>query len=69
LTEWTEGIEDMYEIGEEIEIYKNEKELEEKILFLKKDDNKRKNLRTKGQQRALSEHSVPKSIQKILAAI
>lgn len=69
LTEWTEGLDDLYELGEEIETYRSSEELVEKIQHLISSSALRNSLRFKGQKRALSEHSITKSIDKIWQAI
>ena len=65
LTEWTEGLEQLYELGTEIETYRTAEELAEKIRALKADPAKRTRLRRLGQQKALAEHSVAKSLNRI----
>jgi spore maturation protein CgeB len=66
LTEWTEGLDQQYDIGNEIETYTNVKELIEKIKILQTDAFKRNKLRIRGQKRALNFHSIPNSIKIIL---
>ena len=58
LTEWTEGLDDMYEIGYEIETYHNENDFIEKSKELEKNPIKRKALRVNGQKKALSNLSI-----------
>lgn len=65
LTEWTEGLEEMYEIGNEIETYLNADELNEKIIYLKNNEAKRIELREKGFIKAFSHHTIENSIRKI----
>lgn len=65
LTEWTEGIEEMYEIGKEIDVYRDAGELKVKVEQLLADKKKREGLRSAGQTKALSQHSIPISIKKI----
>lgn len=67
LTEWTEGLDEMYEIGEEIEVYRNVDELLDKVQFLKSDDKKRKLLRKRGQVKALEKLAIKNSIEKIIS--
>jgi Glycosyl transferases group 1 len=67
LTEWTEGLEELYELGEEIETYRNSEEMVEKINYLNRYPEKRKSLRVKGQKKALEMHSIPTSINKIIS--
>lgn len=66
LTEWTEGIEQLYFIGDEIETYNSPDELVEKVKELQTDAKKRKELKSNGQQRALNDHSIGKSLNQIL---
>ena len=65
LTEWTDGIDEMFEIGEEIEVYKTVDELVAKIKLLKKGHVKREALRRRGQNQALQTLSVNASLKKI----
>jgi Glycosyl transferases group 1 len=67
LTEWTEGLEELYELGEEIETYRNAEEMAEKLCYLNRYPEKRKMLRVKGQKKALEMHSIPTSINKIIS--
>lgn len=66
LTEWTEGIENMYELGKEIETYKDADQLIEKVKELKENPYKRRKMRELGQRRALKKHSVTNSINDII---
>jgi len=65
LTEWSEGIDSLYELGEEIETYHSAEEMIEKIRILEADPGKRNRMRYQGQRRALADHTVTKSIAKI----
>ncbi len=69
LTEWTEGIEQMYELGREIETYRSPEEMQEKICQLEAEPEKRKMLRFNGQKRALAEHTFTNSLTKITTAL
>lgn len=66
LTEWTSGIEQLYEIGREIEVYRNAEDFMEKIKELQADKHKRTALRKNGQKKAANEHTIPRSLGKIL---
>jgi hypothetical protein len=66
LTEMAPGIDDLYELGTEIEIYRNAAELVEKASSLRGDPQRRLQLRQRGQRRALSEHTIGKSIERIM---
>ena len=65
LTEWTAELETMYEIGREIETYRTAEELVERAEMLRRDPARRRELRRRGQQRALTSHSVPRTIERI----
>jgi len=65
LTEWTEGLEHMYELGEEIETYRTAEELTNKLAELRKDSARRAAMRQRAQGRALADHTVGKSIERI----
>jgi len=67
LTEWTEGLEHMYELGKEIEIYRTAEELTDKLSELRLDPVRRSAMRERAQRRALSDHSVARSIARIRA--
>ncbi|OOQ58082.1 hypothetical protein BC343_10515 [Mucilaginibacter pedocola] len=69
LTEYCEGLNSLYEAEKEILTYKTADELVQQANRLLKDEQMRKALRASGQQRALNEHSIPVSLQKIKAAI
>ena len=65
LTEWTEGLDRLYELGAEIETYRTPAELVEKANALAVDAPRRKKLRAAGQRRALSEHSISRTVERI----
>lgn len=65
LTEWTEGLDKMYEIGKEIQVYRNAEELNDKICYLKENNNKRKIMRKASQKKALQQHSIQNTIKMI----
>ena len=62
LTEWTEGLEHMYELGKEIETYRTAEELASKLSELRVDPERRISMRERAQRRALSDFSVARSI-------
>ncbi len=66
LTEWAEELEDLYEIGQEIETYRDAEEMVEKIKRLEADPALRRQLRISGQKRALNEHNIGHSLEKII---
>ena len=69
LTEHCEGLDLLYEPEKEIYTYKTADELVHQAKRLLADKPTRDALRAAGQKRALSEHSIPASLQKLKAAI
>ena len=65
LTEWTEGLSELYDLTTEIETYRNAEELADRATELAADAKRRASLRKNGQRRALSDHSIPCTIAKI----
>ena len=65
LTEWTAGVEELYDVGREIETYRTAEELVDKVNGLQSDPAKRARLRQAGQRRALTDHTVARSLQKV----
>jgi len=69
LTEHTEGVAALYELGKEVETYSSAEELAEKLRQLLMDADKRHALRLAGQSKSLSAHSLPASMGKIAALL
>ncbi len=69
LTEWAPGLEELYEVGHEIEAYRDPAELAEKARALAADPARRARLRAAGQRRALAEHSIGNTIERISKAL
>jgi hypothetical protein len=65
LSEWTQGLERMYELGKEIETYRTPEELIGKLAQLRKDPARRSVMRMQAQRRALADHSVARSVARI----
>lgn len=65
LTEWTEGLEQLYELGTEIETYRSPSELVEKSRALSVDPARRARFRVAGQHRALAEHTISRTLDSI----
>jgi hypothetical protein len=65
LTEWTKGLEHLYELGKEIEAYRTVDELTSKLSELRLDPVRRSAMRERAQRRALSDHSVARSIARV----
>lgn len=69
LTEWTEGLDQLYVPGEEIETYRDAAELVAKVESLAADAPRRAKMRTAGQRRALQEHSIARTLGRIAARL
>ena len=69
VTEWTEGLDLLYDLGKEIETYRSAEEMVDKLSELEASPSKRRQLHCKGQQRALTEHTVARSLDKIARAL
>ena len=69
LTEWTEGLDTLYEPGTEIETYRDAAELAAKAQALLADPARRRRMRAAAQRRALSDHSIGRSLARITAQL
>jgi spore maturation protein CgeB len=69
LTEWTAGLDQLYDLGVEIETYRDAPELAEKAQWLLNDSARRKRMRKHGQARALQEHSIARTLDKVAARL
>ncbi len=69
LTEFTEGLAQLYDLGTEIETYRDATELCAKLKQLESDPHKRRAMRTGAQRRALREHTVASTLNKIACAL
>lgn len=65
LTEWTEGLDQLYELGTEIETYRTASELVDKSRALAHDAPRRAKLRQAGQRRALADHTIARTLDSI----
>jgi hypothetical protein len=66
LTEWTAGLPHLYDIGAEIECWRDPVELADKIAALSRDPARRRRMRRAAQARALGEHAVPRTLHRLL---
>jgi hypothetical protein len=66
LTEYTEGLERLYDIGKEIETYTSPEDFIEKVDMLTTNTDLRQRLKARGQKRALDTHSIHNSIAQII---
>jgi hypothetical protein len=69
LTEWTLGVESLFELGTDIETYRTADELRDKLAELTRSPTRRSALRQSAQRRALAEHSVGRSLERIAARL
>lgn len=69
LTEWTEGLDELYDLGTEIETYRTATELAVKVAELAADPHRRGRLRAAGQRRALTQHSIARTIERIASRL
>jgi hypothetical protein len=65
LTEFAPGLDKLYEIGREIEVYRDAAELAAKTEELGRDAPRRRKLREQGQRRALGDHGIAQTVAKI----
>lgn len=65
LTEWTEGIDRLYELGTEIETYRDAEELADKARTLLADPSRRRRMRAAAQKRALATHTIGHTLTRI----
>lgn len=65
LIHYIKGIEDFFEIGKEIEVFKGEEEAYEKIEYYIKNEDKRKQIAQNGKGRTLNEHLYKNRLKKI----
>ena len=69
LTEWTEGVAQMYELGQEIETYRTAEEMAAKLAGLRRDPQRRRTMRERAQRRALNDHTLGRSTARIAARL
>ncbi len=69
LTEWTEGLDLLYEPGVEIETYRDAEELCAQCDALTSDAPRRARLRLAGQRRALADHTIAKTIARVASRL
>ncbi|MBI5771150.1 MAG: glycosyltransferase [Verrucomicrobia bacterium] len=69
LTEWTEGLDELYDLGTEIETYRTAAELVEKSRALSADAPRRQRMRVAAQRRALADHSITRTLAAIASRL
>ncbi len=65
LAEWAPGLDDLYDLGTEIATYRDAAGLVEEVSRLRADRGRRQSLRRLGQRRALADHTLARSVQRI----
>ena len=65
LTEWAPELEHMYDLDREIIAFRSAEDLVEKLRELERDPARRRDIRRQGQRRALSQHTVGRTIDAI----
>ena len=65
LTEMAPGLDELYELGREVEVYHSPEELVAKSEALARDAKLRRMLREKGQRRALAHHGIGRTMARI----
>ncbi|MEP6611845.1 MAG: glycosyltransferase [Mucilaginibacter sp.] len=69
LTEYADGLEDLYDLDNEIAVYNGANDFIAKTKRLQKDKELRRKLRVNGQKRALNDHSIVQSLNRIIQTI
>jgi len=69
LAEKTAGLGRLYDLGTEVETYSTADDMAQKIKWLMADRDRRQNLRKAGQRRALTDHTIPRSLARIAAEL
>lgn len=69
LTEWAPGLDQLYDLENEIAVYRDAAGLVEQTRALLADPARRARLRRAGQRRALHEHQVARSLERIAATL
>ncbi len=69
VSNYQEEIEEQFEIGEEIIIYHNEKELYDQVCYYLSHEDERKKVALKGQEKVFREHSYENRIYRIMSIV
>ncbi len=69
LTDYCEEIEDLFEIGSEIEVFRSSGELVDKIRYYLENDDKRQAIARRGHEKFLSSHTWGKRVEQFLSQI
>jgi len=66
ITDYKDNLNEMFEVGKEIEVYHNKEDLLEKILYYLEHDKERQQIALAGQSRTLREHNYYNRMQELL---
>jgi spore maturation protein CgeB len=69
LSYYVEGLEQHYQIGQEIELYQSSDEMIEKIKYFLKNEGERECIATKGYKRSLKDHNLTQRFRKLFDEI
>ena len=69
VTEDAPELASLYDVGNEIEVYRNPAELVEKVKQLQRDPARRRLMRRSAQRRALADHTIEKTLDKITSRL
>ena len=69
LTEWADGITEMFTPGKEIVCYKDETELRELLDYYLDDDDERLEIAANGQKRAYTDHTIDRRMQQLFELV
>ncbi|MCM8808453.1 MAG: glycosyltransferase [Candidatus Omnitrophica bacterium] len=69
ITDYKDNLNELFKIGEEIEIYRNTDELIDKISFYLENEDQRKKIAEAGQKRTLTEHNYENRMRELLKII
>lgn len=69
ITDYKDNLNELFQIGEEVEVYRDADELVSKISFYLENDEKRKKIAEAGQKRTLNEHTYENRMKELLKII
>jgi spore maturation protein CgeB len=69
ITDDKKNINDLFEVGKEVIVYQNEKDLSDKIKYYLRHDKERKKIAEAGQRRTLRDHTYPKRMKELTMVI
>lgn len=69
LTEYAQGMENLFEIGKEIDVFYDKEELLEKVKYYLEHEEERESIAKRGYERAIKDYDVKVAIPKLIATI